>query len=112
MQIWRVAARHLTMTATCRAACHLMTGLLELGLVRYTDVADIADGMVSSMDLSGPVDFVDSALSLCSTIAIQKGQENALVAAETADRFLNWLFHVWRPSQSRLLSITLRLTLV
>ncbi|KAI4115018.1 MAG: hypothetical protein LQ345_004305 [Seirophora villosa] len=97
IQIWRVAARHLTITTTCRAACHLMTSLLDLRLVRYMDIADIAEGMVSSMDLSGPVDIVDSALALCSAIVLRKGQENALVAAETADRFLNWLFHVWRP---------------
>ncbi|KAL8974650.1 MAG: hypothetical protein Q9197_001111 [Variospora fuerteventurae] len=98
IQIWRVTARHLTISTTCRAACHLMTSLLDLGLVRYMDIADIADGMVSSMDLSGPVDIVDSALALCSEIVLRKGSENALVAAETADRFLNWLFHVWRPS--------------
>ncbi|KAL8930642.1 MAG: hypothetical protein Q9208_000513 [Pyrenodesmia sp. 3 TL-2023] len=97
LQLWRVTARHVTMTATCRAACHLMTGLLDMRLVRYVDVADIADGMVSSMDLNGPVSIEDSTLALCSAIALQKGQENASVAAETADRVLNWLFHVWRP---------------
>lgn len=87
-----------------------MTSLLDLRLVRYMDIADIAEGMVSSMDLSGPVDIVDSALALCSAIVLRKGQENALVAAETADRFLNWLFHVWRPSQSNLVSRCSRLT--
>ncbi|KAL8900186.1 MAG: hypothetical protein Q9207_005812 [Kuettlingeria erythrocarpa] len=97
IQLWRVTARHLTITATCRTACHLMTGLLDMGLVCYTDIADIADGMVSSMDLNGPVNFQDSTLALCSAIALQKGQENASVAAETADRVLNWLFHLWRP---------------
>ncbi|KAL9584487.1 MAG: hypothetical protein Q9203_004640 [Teloschistes exilis] len=68
------------------------------GLVRYTDVADVADGMISSMDLNGPVNAVDSALKLCSILALQRGQDNSLLAAETADRFSNWLFHSWRPS--------------
>ncbi|KAL9028833.1 MAG: hypothetical protein Q9196_002848 [Gyalolechia fulgens] len=86
------------MLAITRAACQLMTVLLEFGRVSYVDVADIADGMISSMDLSGPVILVDSALTLCSTLALQRGQENSLLAAETADRFLNWLFHAWRPS--------------
>lgn len=76
-----------------------MTVLLESGRVSYMDVVDIADGMISSMDLSGPAILVDSALTLCSTIALQRGQENSLLAAETADRFLNWLFHTWRPSK-------------
>lgn len=88
-----------------------MTGLLDMGLVRYVDIADIADGMVSSMDLNGPVNFQDSTLALCSAIALQKGQENASVAAETADRVLNWLFHLWRPGQSDPIAVRARLTL-
>ncbi|KAL8689365.1 MAG: hypothetical protein Q9218_004951 [Villophora microphyllina] len=98
VQVGRVVARHLTLTTTCRAACQVMSILLHQGLVRYTDIADIADGMISSMDLNGPVNAVDSALELCSILALQRGQENSLLAAETADRFSNWLFHTWRPS--------------
>ncbi|KAI4258557.1 MAG: hypothetical protein LQ352_001192 [Teloschistes flavicans] len=98
IQVWRVVARHLTLTTTCRAACQVMSILLDQELVRYTDVADVADGMISSMDLNGPVNAVDSALKLCSILALQRGQDNSLLAAETADRFSNWLFHSWRPS--------------
>lgn len=76
-----------------------MSILLDQELVRYTDVADVADGMISSMDLNGPVNAVDSALKLCSILALQRGQDNSLLAAETADRFSNWLFHSWRPSK-------------
>lgn len=78
-----------------------MTVVLDSGLVRYMDIADIADSMISSMNLSGPVNAVDSAFDLCSTIALQRGQENAVLAAETADSCLNWLFHGWRPSKTR-----------
>ncbi|KAL9603048.1 MAG: hypothetical protein Q9219_001412 [cf. Caloplaca sp. 3 TL-2023] len=98
IQIWRVAARHLTMSNTCRAACQLMTVLLEFGRVSYIDVVDIVDGMISSMDLSGPMILMDSALTLCSTIALQRGQDNSSLAAGTADCFLTWLFHTWKPS--------------
>ncbi|KAL8703539.1 MAG: hypothetical protein Q9201_003296 [Fulgogasparrea decipioides] len=101
VQVWRVAARHLTLTTTCRAACRLMAVLLDRELVRYADIADVADSMISSMHLSGPVHSVDSALALCLTLALQRGQENSLVAAETADRFLDWLLHNWRPSSVR-----------
>ncbi|KAL8857536.1 MAG: hypothetical protein Q9178_005864 [Gyalolechia marmorata] len=98
IQVWRVVARHLTLTTTCRTACRLMFVLLETGLVNYTDIADIADGMIPSMELSGPVNAVDSALSLCSLLALQRGQDNPVLAAETAERFLFWLFHSWKPS--------------
>ena len=87
-----------------------MTILLEVGCVHYEDIADIAEGMISSMDLSGPVALVDSALVLCSTIALNRGQENSLLAAETADRLLNWLFRTWRPSESVLHWLCLLLT--
>ncbi|KAL8736025.1 MAG: hypothetical protein Q9166_000587 [cf. Caloplaca sp. 2 TL-2023] len=98
IQVWRVVARHLTLTTTCRTACRLMYVLLDMGLVRYMDIADIADGMISSMELSGPVNPVDSALSLCSILALQRCQDNSVMAAETAERFLNWFFHSWRPN--------------
>ncbi|KAL8813405.1 MAG: hypothetical protein Q9200_000303 [Gallowayella weberi] len=98
LQVWRVVARHLTLTTTCRSACRLMSVLLDLGLVGYMDIGDMADGMISSMELSGPVSPVDSALHLCTILALQRGQDNSVLTAETAERLLNWLFHTWRPS--------------
>ncbi|KAL8700463.1 MAG: hypothetical protein Q9224_000953, partial [Gallowayella concinna] len=86
------------MLAITRSACRLMFVLLDLGLVRYMDIADIAEGMISSMELSGPVSPVDSALNLCTILALERGQDNSALTAETAERLLNWLFHSWRPS--------------
>ncbi|KAI4263133.1 MAG: hypothetical protein L6R42_001710 [Xanthoria sp. 1 TBL-2021] len=97
-QVWRVVARHLTLTTTCRTACRLMYVILQKGLIRYMDIADIADGMIPSMELNGPVDSVESTLNLCSLLALERGQDNSVLAAETAERFLNWLFHSWKPS--------------
>ena len=73
--------------------------LLQKKLVRYMDIADIADGMVPSMELNGPVDAVESTLNLCSLLALERGQDNSMLAAETAERFLNWFFHIWKPSK-------------
>ncbi|KAL8949939.1 MAG: hypothetical protein Q9222_003988 [Ikaeria aurantiellina] len=97
IHVWRVAARGLPSTSTCRAASRLTGILLDKGLIQYMDVADTADRILSSMELSGPVSTADSALQLCVHLAIQRCQENSLSAAETADRLLNWLFHSWRP---------------
>ncbi|KAL8887231.1 MAG: hypothetical protein Q9215_005165 [Flavoplaca cf. flavocitrina] len=98
VQVWRVVARHLTLTTTCRSACRLMYVILQKKLIRYMDIADIADGMVPSMELNGPVDAVESSLNLCSLLALERGQDNSVLAAETAERFLNWFFHNWKPS--------------
>ncbi|KAL8895737.1 MAG: hypothetical protein Q9192_003466 [Flavoplaca navasiana] len=67
-------------------------------LIRHMDIADIVDGMVPSMELNGPVDAVESTLNLCSLLALERGQDNSVLAAETAERFLNWFFHNWKPS--------------
>ena len=76
-----------------------MAVLFNVGLIEYSDVADVADRILSSMDLNGPSECVDSALALCSSLVLQKGLDNASVAAETSERVLNWLFHRWRPSK-------------
>ncbi|KAL8710033.1 MAG: hypothetical protein Q9220_005304 [cf. Caloplaca sp. 1 TL-2023] len=97
IQLWRVAARGFSSISTCRAASRLTAILLDNGLVQYTDIADTADGVLSSIEINGPISAVDSALHLCVLLAVQRCQENSLLAAETADRLLNWLFHSWRP---------------
>ena len=73
--------------------------ILQKGLIRYIDIADIADGMIPSMELNGPVDAVESTLNLCSLLALERAQDNSVLAAETAERFLNWLFYSWKPGK-------------
>lgn len=77
--------------------------ILQKGLIRYIDIADIADGMIPSMELNGPVDAVESTLNLCSLLALERAQDNSVLAAETAERFLNWLFYSWKPGKIELL---------
>ena len=70
---------------------------LDYGLVRYNDIADVADRMISSIDLNGPVDCVDSATTLLSILLILRSRENLGLVYETSEQVLRWLFHRWNP---------------
>ena len=99
LQAWRISARHVTSSATCRAACHLMAGLLSHGLLQYPQVKDLAEGMLSSVDLDGPADAVDSTVHFWAAVAALRATDNLGSAHETVERVLRWLFMRWSPSK-------------
>ncbi len=96
---WRISARHITLSATCRAACHLMAQLLNVGLVPYSQVKDIAEGVLSSIDVNGPADAADATIYYWTTIAILRATDNLGSAYDTIERVLRWLFKRWSPSK-------------
>lgn len=95
LQIWRLAARQSASAMTCRAACQFMAVSLDVGLVQYTDIADVADNMISSVELNGPADCVDSATTMWSILVILRGKENLGLVSETSEQVLRWLFNHW-----------------
>ncbi len=97
LQIWRLVARHITSTATCRAACHLMAVLLDSGLVQYTDVADLVDSMIRSIDLNGPAMCDASATTLWAILLVLRGRAHLGSVSESCDHVLSWLFNRWSP---------------
>lgn len=99
LQTWQLAVRYVTSSTTCRAACQLMTVLLNKGHVQYKDIINTVDLMVASVDLNGPVDCVDSACSLWSVILLLRGRENPALVFETSEHILRWLCRRWRPSE-------------
>jgi len=96
---WRISARHITLSATCRAACHLMARLLNVGLVPYSQVKDIAEGVLSSVDVNGPADAVDATIHYWATVATLRAAENLGSAYDTIERVLRWLLKRWSPSE-------------
>ena len=99
LQAWRICARHVTSSAICRSACHLMARLLNYGLLQYSQVKDLAEGMLSSIDLNGPVDAVDATIGLWAIIAAHRATDNLGSAYDTVERVLRWLFMRWSPSK-------------
>lgn len=77
-----------------------MAFLLNCELVHYSDVVDIVDNMITSVDLNGPADCVDSACTFWSLIVLSRGRENLGLVSETSEHILRWLCTRWRPSKS------------
>ncbi|KAI9879869.1 MAG: Serine/threonine-protein kinase tel1 [Pleopsidium flavum] len=99
LQIWNLAARNIPSSSACRAACHLMGVILAHDLVEYGAIADVVDGIVTSVELNGPALLVDSSLSLWSLIVEYRQRENPSATHITSERILHWLFSRWNPAK-------------
>lgn len=81
-----------------------MACLLNVDLVHYGGVVDVVDNMITSVDLNGPADCVDSACTLWSILMVSRGRDNPGSASETSEHILRWLFNRWKPSKRPLKS--------
>lgn len=97
VQTWRIAVRSIPSPNTCRAACHLLGVILAQRLVEYAAIADVVDGIVTSVEHNGPALLVDSSLSLWALIVEYRQKENPGAAQTTSERVLQWLFSRWSP---------------
>lgn len=78
-----------------------MTRLLDCGLLHYSQISDLAEGMLSSVDVNGPVDAVDATIGFWVVIAAFRARDNLGSAYDTVERVLRWLFMRWSPSKLR-----------
>lgn len=99
LQTWQLAARYITSSITCRAACQLMAILLNKMHVQYAEVIRTIDLMITSVDLNGPTDCCDSACILWSIIMLLRGRDNVGIVFDTSEHILRWLCRRWRPSR-------------
>jgi len=76
-----------------------MARLLNVGLVPYSQVKDIAEGVLSSIDVNGPADAVDATIYYWTTVAILRATDNLGSAYDTIELVLSWLFKRWSPSK-------------
>lgn len=97
VQIWRIAVRSIPSPNICRAACHLLGVILAQRLVEYTAIADLVDGIITSVEHNGPALLVDSSLSLWALIVEYRQKENPGATQATSERVLHWLFSRWSP---------------
>ena len=97
LHIWQIAARSINSVANSRTSCYLLAVVLEKGLVKYTDIADLVDALLASVDLNGPAVNTESAVALWSAIITMKGRQKPGLAYDTSERVLRWLFIRWRP---------------
>ena len=99
LQVWRLSSRSVTSSVACRAACHVMSVVLDRGLIEFPDITELVDGMVSSADVNGPAVFADSSVTLWSMFISLKERENHGMIHNIGDRVLRWLFTKWSPGR-------------
>ncbi|KAF2104009.1 hypothetical protein NA57DRAFT_70221 [Rhizodiscina lignyota] len=99
LTMWRTAGRSVPNTSTCRVACHLLNNLLLRGIVRYTSVSSVVDGMFTSVDFNGPALLCDSSLQMWTTLIKIRLSENPSSGHGTIERIVHWLFNKWTPSK-------------
>lgn len=73
--------------------------ILRLGLVDYNAIAEIADAIVSSVELHAPAVLSESSCSMWLTIFDVRNSQSPHSSQVTADRMLRWLFSKWTPSE-------------
>ena len=97
LQIFQSCARSISSVLLSRAACHLMSVILDTGLVQYQEVADVVDTMLGSVALNGPAAFTESSAILWTVLIKAKANHNPGSIADTSERILHWLFVRWKP---------------
>ncbi|KAF2453189.1 hypothetical protein BDY21DRAFT_142648 [Lineolata rhizophorae] len=83
----------------CRPACHLLDALFKVRLVPYSSVAEVAEAMVTAVELNGPAIVADASCAFLATLIRVRGAENPSAFASSSDRVLNWVFGKWLPSK-------------
>ena len=74
-----------------------MAVLLAAQLVMYTEVADVVDSMLGSVDLNGPAAVTEPAATLWTMLAVLKARQSPGTMYDTSERILRWLFIRWKP---------------
>lgn len=94
-RIWQLAVRKITLPATSRASCFLLTLLLQFGLLKYADVVDSIDNMLSAVDVYGPNGCENATADFWRTVINLKIQENVGSLNATSNVVLTWLNKHW-----------------
>ncbi|KAL1956014.1 hypothetical protein VTO42DRAFT_7829 [Malbranchea cinnamomea] len=94
-QVWELTCRTMSSPSTSRAACNLATVLLRSQIIHYSTVAEMIDSLLSSVELNGPANLTDSALSFWSIIMELRSKVNPAQSQDTAKHICGWMKGVW-----------------
>ncbi len=75
--------------------------LLDTGVIQYSEVTDLIDGMLASPDLNGPAECDAAATQLWHVILTLREQENINSVSTLGSSILSWLFKRWSPGMIR-----------
>lgn len=98
-QLWHTCARLVTVSAACRAACHLLHTMLARGLVYYQAIAEHVSAMVTSVDMSSPAVICESSLALMTHLLNVRNMEVPGGSLAACQNIVRWVFTKWNPCE-------------
>ncbi|KAI1143923.1 hypothetical protein F5Y05DRAFT_10911 [Hypoxylon sp. FL0543] len=103
-QIWQIAVRAVSMTASCRASSVLLYSIIAHELVSYRDIADDINSMIMAADVNGPAIVVDSSLVLMTSLLHLRNFQLPSASHATCNHVIRWMFFRWDPSDAAFIS--------
>ncbi|KAK5122038.1 hypothetical protein LTR85_004284 [Meristemomyces frigidus] len=96
--VWQLATRAMSNMSTCRAACHLLTILIELQMAAHGNVSELVQTFASSMDLNGPTVLADSVLRVLQIALRRAHQLSPGTVNVLAEGLLTFFCRMFKPS--------------
>ncbi|KAJ5279527.1 hypothetical protein N7478_004899 [Penicillium angulare] len=90
-----LSIRSFSSSVTSRAACKLMTSILERELLEYTAMTEAFRSMLSSANLNGPSAISEASLELWALIARKKAQLNPGTTQSSSKQMCSWIREAW-----------------
>ncbi|KAI1212423.1 uncharacterized protein F4807DRAFT_416061 [Annulohypoxylon truncatum] len=103
-QVWQIAVRAVSMTASCRASSVLLHSILTHELVPYSHIADDINSMIMSSDVNGPAVVTDSSLILMTTLLNVRNIQVPSASYATCNHVVRWMFFRWDPADTVFIS--------
>lgn len=96
-QVWQLAVRSLTIQTTARAACVLLSTILDCQLLPHHVVTDDTNNIITMADICGPSVLSDSSLDLMRRLADMRNEMVPSAIHKTSSHVIRWIFSVWKP---------------
>jgi ataxia telangiectasia mutated family protein len=102
IQLWRVGARALTYSTTCRAASAQLHAMLASGVVQYHEVGEDVEAIVTAADTNGPVLLCDSSIHLMMHLLHVRVTEVPGAGLTACSHVTRWILSRWNPGNRHL----------
>ncbi|KAJ2903659.1 phosphatidylinositol 3 (ataxia telangiectasia mutated) [Zalerion maritima] len=98
--IWQVTVRLISMPQTSRAACVLLSAILEASALPFNTVSDDINNIVTTSDTNGPAVLVDSSIALMHHVLYLRNTHLPNASQMTSHDIIRWVFSKWNPVET------------
>lgn len=94
-----MAARNLSISASCRASSALLSAIVTNDLLSYHEISDDINSIITAADVSGPSVVVDSSVMLMTKLLQLRNYRLPSASHATCNHVIRWLFLRWDPGE-------------